>query len=56
MALSAAEIAPGIRESVVDKFIVGVDLGQSMDPTAICVLQHRLIRHLHWQGPSPAGR
>jgi hypothetical protein len=50
MALSAAEIAPGIREVINDKFVVGVDLGQSMDPTAICVLQHRTISHLTFKG------
>ena len=50
MALSAAEIAPGFREIINDKFVVGVDLGQSMDPTAICVLQHRVISHLHYKG------
>lgn len=26
----------------IDRMIVGVDLGQSMDPTAICVLRHRV--------------
>lgn len=27
----------------VDEWIVGVDLGQSTDPTAICVMHHRII-------------
>src|SRR6266404_1192667 len=32
-----------IPARAVDKWIMGVDLGQSTDPTAICVLQHRVI-------------
>jgi hypothetical protein len=44
-------IAPnGFEEIVEDKFVLAADLGQSHDPTAICVLQHRVVKHLHWRG------
>jgi hypothetical protein len=44
-------IAPnGFEEIVEDKFVLAADLGQSSDPTAICVMQHRVVRHLHWRG------
>ncbi len=29
-----------------EQFVLACDLGQSFDPTAICVLQHRLVRHV----------
>ena len=31
-------------------YVVGVDLGQSVDPTAICVLEHRKTFHHHFTG------
>ncbi len=37
-----------IPARAVDKWIMGVDLGQSNDPTAICVLQHRVIPEEKW--------
>jgi hypothetical protein len=36
----------GVR--AVDKWIVGVDLGQSTDPTAICALHHRVVPLEKW--------
>ena len=33
----------------VQKFIVGVDLGQSSDPTAICVLEHARVPSRNWK-------
>jgi hypothetical protein len=32
----------------VDRWIVGVDLGQSTDPTAICVMNHRVVPLKDW--------
>jgi hypothetical protein len=32
----------------VDRWIVGVDLGQSTDPTAICVMNHRVVPLKTW--------
>ncbi len=32
----------------IDKWIVGVDLGQSTDPTAICALHHRVVPLETW--------
>jgi hypothetical protein len=32
-----------IPARAVDRYFMGVDIGQSSDPTAICVLQHRII-------------
>ena len=53
MAMSAAaECAPmaGVKELIEERFVLADDLGQSVDPTAICVLQHRQLKHLHWKG------
>jgi hypothetical protein len=33
----------------VDRFVMGVDLGQSVDPTAICILQHRVEPRDDWE-------
>lgn len=44
-------VAPaGYQEIIDDEFCLAADLGQSNDPTAICVMQHRTVRHLHWAG------
>ncbi|GLR91327.1 hypothetical protein [Bradyrhizobium iriomotense] len=37
-----------IEARAVDRWYVGVDLGQSTDPTAICVLNHRVIPLDKW--------
>ena len=37
------------------KFIVGVDLGQSSDPTAICVLEHAKVPSRNWKVQERAG-
>jgi hypothetical protein len=38
------------RELVDEKWCLAVDLGQSQDPTAIAVLQHRGVRHQRFDG------
>lgn len=44
-------VAPaGYQEIIDDEWALAADLGQSNDPTAICVMQHRTVQHLHWQG------
>jgi hypothetical protein len=42
-----------IEARAVDKWIVGVDLGQSTDPTAICVMNHRVIPLNTWKQKGP---
>lgn len=37
-----------IPARAVDRWIVGVDLGQSTDPTAICALHHRVLPLQRW--------
>jgi hypothetical protein len=37
-----------IHARAVDAYFMGVDIGQSSDPTAICVLQHRVIPLETW--------
>jgi len=37
-------IAPYGREEI-DRWVLAADLGQSSDPTAICVMQHRIVQH-----------
>ena len=32
----------------IDRWIVGVDLGQSTDPTALCALNHRVVPLDDW--------
>jgi hypothetical protein len=34
------DVIPGTRCNATVKYVLGADLGQSMDPTALCVLQH----------------
>jgi hypothetical protein len=34
------DVIPGTRRNAVTKYALGADLGQSMDPTALCVLEH----------------
>jgi hypothetical protein len=41
------ELAPGVRERVVENYVLAADLGQSTDPTAICVLRHRHVTYKH---------
>ncbi|MBN8963039.1 MAG: hypothetical protein J0H71_18045 [Rhizobiales bacterium] len=51
-------IAPGWRQvpaRAIDRWIVGVDLGQSTDPTAISVLHHRVTPLDEWK-PNDAAR
>ncbi len=43
-------------EPLRDQFIVGVDLGQSSDPTAVCILDHhREVRDTWTTAPLPGG-
>jgi len=37
-----------IPARAVDRWFLGVDLGQSTDPTAICALNHRIVPHEKW--------
>ncbi|MGB7041873.1 MAG: hypothetical protein WBD83_20095, partial [Xanthobacteraceae bacterium] len=39
---------PQFPVRAIDKWIVGVDLGQSIDPTAICALHHRVVPLDKW--------
>ena len=41
-----------VEARAIDRWIVGVDLGQSTDPTAICVMHHRVVPLDKW---SPKG-
>jgi hypothetical protein len=34
------DVIPGTRRNATIKYVLGADLGQSMDPTALCVLEH----------------
>jgi hypothetical protein len=43
-------VPDGWRELVRDEWALSADLGQSNDPTAIAIMQHRTVHHLHWQG------
>ena len=47
MALKRADYRQ-IAARAVDEWIVGVDLGQSTDPTAICVLNHGVVPLDNW--------
>ncbi|MEP0324567.1 hypothetical protein [Bauldia litoralis] len=38
-----------VAARAVDRWIVGVDLGQSTDPTAICALHHRVVPLDNWK-------
>ena len=49
MALTIAA-TPGFHHEEEISYVVGVDLGQSSDPTAICVLEHRKTFHHHFTG------
>lgn len=40
----------GYQEIINDEWVLAADIGQSQDPTAIAVLQHRTIDWLHWRG------
>ncbi|EAQ34554.1 hypothetical protein NB311A_06036 [Nitrobacter sp. Nb-311A] len=42
-------VTEGYQEFVTDKWALAADLGQSNDPTAICVMQHRVIERGHWR-------
>lgn len=42
-------MAVGYVERITDKWALAADLGQSNDPTAICVMQHRVIERKHWR-------
>jgi hypothetical protein len=46
----APAVPPGYVEDVQEKFVLAADLGQANDPTAVAVLQHRIVRHHHWRG------
>lgn len=37
-----------LPERAIDRWIMGVDLGQSTDPTAICVMHHRIVPLEKW--------
>src|SRR6185312_13620243 len=43
-------VPEGFQEIITDKFVLAADLGQSNDPTAIAVLQHRTVKHLRYDG------
>lgn len=47
MAVAAPQLANGVRERVAENYVLAVDLGQSTDPTAICVLCHRYVTYTH---------
>lgn len=41
---------PAWRDLVEDRFCLACDLGQSVDPTAVAVVQHQRIGRMHWRG------
>ncbi len=41
---------PGYQDTVSERFALAVDLGQSVDPTAIAVIEHRRTERMHWKG------
>lgn len=43
-------VPQGFQEIITDKFVLAADLGQSSDPTAVAVLQHRVVKHLRYDG------
>lgn len=49
------ELADAIEEGTRRKYFVGLDLGQTTDFTAICVVekQEKPILHLGWRAPAP---
>lgn len=49
------ELAEAIEEGTRRKFYVGLDLGQTHDFTAVCVIekQEKPILHLGWRAPAP---
>jgi hypothetical protein len=44
------ELKAGYTEEFAVKYVLGADLGQSTDPTAIAILEHRKVWHKHWSG------
>ena len=44
------QLRPGVREIVAEQWVLAADLGQSADPTAIAVLQHKRMSHLTSKG------
>jgi len=48
--ISTTPLAPGYRRSDETAFVLAADLGQSSDPTAIAVLEHRRSWREHIQG------
>jgi hypothetical protein len=48
--LIAAELPPGYRRELETAFVLAADLGQSTDPTAIAVLEHRRFFDHHISG------
>ncbi|WP_395710467.1 hypothetical protein [Reyranella sp.] len=45
-----APLPPHHRELVTEQWCLSVDLGQAQDPTAIAVLQHRVVKHVRFDG------
>jgi len=48
--MAIAPLPPHHREIVREKWVLAADLGQSTDPTALCVLHHKNFRHMSPQG------
>ncbi len=47
---------PGVKLFGDSKFCLAADLGQSADPTAICVIEHVKLTEINWKGrETPAG-
>ncbi|WP_439925579.1 hypothetical protein [Nitrobacter sp. JJSN] len=42
-------VTEGFQEFITDEWTLAADLGQSNDPTAICVMQHRTVERKHWR-------
>lgn len=52
----ARTIRPGLRAISDSRFVLAADLGQSADPTAICVMEHIKTAHVTYKGKeTPAG-
>jgi len=45
--MAIAELLPGYAARVTRRFVLAADIGQSIDPTAISVIEHSLHRHVH---------
>lgn len=50
MDMTLLPLPPNHRQEVAEDFVLAADLGQSSDPTAIAVIQHRHVRHIQLRG------